>query len=128
MRGIGSRRQGFDGLAKSRNPAETPKQTPDDEPLRQVAESRRLLARHKRRHQQRLEAGDDQAAVAELEAIAGLEVRLWNLESLLRVRSLTRLPRRPARWRRVSRAGRRAERLGRCHDPARAQATTAGPA
>jgi hypothetical protein len=56
-----------------------------------VAESRRLLARHKRRHQQRLDAGDDQAAVAELEAIASLEVRLWNLESLLRVRSLTRL-------------------------------------
>jgi hypothetical protein len=29
--------------------------------------------------------------VAELEAIAALELKLWNLESLLRLRSLTRL-------------------------------------
>jgi hypothetical protein len=71
--------------------AKKPKPTPDDELLRRVAESRSLLARHKRRHQERLEAGDDQAAVAEPESIARLEVRLWNLESLLRVRSLTRL-------------------------------------
>jgi hypothetical protein len=52
--------------------AKKPEPTPDDELLRRVAESRRLLARHKRRHQERLDAGDDQAAVAELEAIAGL--------------------------------------------------------
>jgi hypothetical protein len=67
-----------------------PEPTPDDELLRRVAESQRLLGRHKRQHQKRLEAGDDAAAIAELEAIARLEVRLWNLESLLRVRSLTR--------------------------------------
>ena len=72
-------------------PAKEPEPTSDDKLLRQIAESRRLLARHKRRHEQRLEAGDDQAAIAELEAIARLEVRLWNLESLLRLRSLTRL-------------------------------------
>ncbi len=70
--------------------AKKPEPTPDDELLCRAAETRRLLARHKQRHQQQLEACDDQAAVAELEAIANLELKLWNLESLLRLRSLTR--------------------------------------
>ena len=70
--------------------AKKPEPTPDDELLCRAAETRRLLARHKKRHQQRLDAGDDQAAVAELQTIAALEVQLWNAASLLRLRSLTR--------------------------------------
>ncbi len=48
-----------------------------------------MLAVHKSRHAQKLATGDDEAALAELTAIAKLELTLANIEQYERIRALT---------------------------------------